>query len=1004
MYSVMERESRIGRSARILALLSSAAVLGIAGPAFAQDAAAEADASQSGSGSGDAIIVTGTRIQGVAPVGSDLVQLGTEDILATGLTSTADVLNTVPSILQIGGGNAYTGGQSQQGSTLSSFNFNKSPNIRGFGYGATLSLMNGHRVPYEGGNMNAFDGDNLPAQILQRIDVVEDGGSALYGADAIAGTVNYILRKPEDTLEVYAGYGTNEGDQNSYYITGVGGLQWGEGTSLEGGIIVSYQHSDQDMFMASKRPDLYNDDLSPYGGQPSPIYASPGNIFIGGKYYAIPAGQNGEKLTLADLGNPASPNRQNTWTNIGVIPEMQADRVAVNFEQNLTDWLRVFGDGYYVKRHILLNGPASPTANRALTFPMGTLPKVPNTNPYSPCNPSHYAGGIVTGPADLVAACGAGYLEVAYNTVYDVGPPQRTGNTEGYTYGGGAEFTLPFDWTVTLTAYAGTQDEDATATQLGGTTLPVGLGSFNFFCDSSKFDCTDDATAKGMLATTITLKNHTRYEMEDYAVNASGTLFALPGGDLKAAIGAEYYKGSLLNQNNFGTNRLNRRDVKSVYGELYVPLVSSDMGVSFIDRLELTAALRYDDYSDAGGTTNPRLGLNWWPTESLKLFGSYGTSFHAPGLGDNDPYSQTSALSTIVSGGQISPSICAACQAPGLAQAAIYQTIGGANGNLKPETSETYSFGAQWQPSSVPGLTASVKYWHTTYEGQINAPAYNVGTISAINRGIYNSQIIYNPAIFPELAANNPIAFFGNTATLDPTKPGCSAAIGQQANTQVVYDAMIQCFNSGGERGGLFGVATTPDKALALVNGRRINAGTTAADGLDFTANYSFDSGIGQWDIGGLATYVLHWKVAPIDGAPLTDEVNTFGYPQQFRARGYARWGKDTGIGRISAGAYVNYANSYEMDPGQLPVGVPASYAKIDSNTTVDLTLGLDTGDQASWLANDFTLMLSVQNVFNTDPPLVVNQAGLAGSALRFDPTFASPLGRVIQVQIGKKF
>src|SRR5690606_35165286 len=137
---------------------------------------------------GAAIIVTDTRIGGVAPVGAALVQLDEEDIRATGRTSTADIPNMVPSILQLGGGANYAGGQAQQANTINSFSFNKSPNIRGLGVGATLSLVNGHRVPYEGGNMNSFDGDNYPSQMIQRIDVVQDGGSALYGADAIAGT------------------------------------------------------------------------------------------------------------------------------------------------------------------------------------------------------------------------------------------------------------------------------------------------------------------------------------------------------------------------------------------------------------------------------------------------------------------------------------------------------------------------------------------------------------------------------------------------------------------------------------------------------------------------------------------------------------------------------------------------------------------------------------------------------------------------------------------------
>ncbi len=159
-----------------------------------------------------------------------------------GLTSTADILNTVPSILKLGSGDNYAGGQAQQGNTLTAFTYSKSPNIRGLGVGATLSLVNGHRVPYEGANMNIFDGDNYPAQMIQRIDVVQDSGSALYGADAIAGTVNYILRRPERTLEAYGGYRKNDG-QEGWYVTGIAGMTWGDGGDFEGGIIASYQHS-----------------------------------------------------------------------------------------------------------------------------------------------------------------------------------------------------------------------------------------------------------------------------------------------------------------------------------------------------------------------------------------------------------------------------------------------------------------------------------------------------------------------------------------------------------------------------------------------------------------------------------------------------------------------------------------------------------------------------------------------------------------------------------------
>src|SRR3569833_1187099 len=132
--------------------------------AEAQDRAAASDATTSTTTDTvdqTGIVVTGTRIRGVAPVGSDLLQLDSKALEKTGQLSTADILAKVPAVLTLGSGNTYAGGASQN-ADLNAYSFNKSPNLRGFGPQATLSLVNGHRVPYEGANMTTFDGDNLP--------------------------------------------------------------------------------------------------------------------------------------------------------------------------------------------------------------------------------------------------------------------------------------------------------------------------------------------------------------------------------------------------------------------------------------------------------------------------------------------------------------------------------------------------------------------------------------------------------------------------------------------------------------------------------------------------------------------------------------------------------------------------------------------------------------------------------------------------------------------------
>src|SRR5690606_26685880 len=173
-----------------------------------------------------------------------------------------------------------------------------------------------------------------------------------------AGTVNYVLRAPEDTFEIHSGWRTNDG-QDGHYVTAIAGLKWGEGSSSEGGFIASYQYSYQDAFEASARPDLYNDDLTPFGGPGPSLFAAPGNVVVNGVYYSIPRGQDGTRITLSDLGT--TPNLLNTWTGIEVIPKVDADRFALNFSQKLGERVRLFADGLYVNRDFVIRGPNSST-------------------------------------------------------------------------------------------------------------------------------------------------------------------------------------------------------------------------------------------------------------------------------------------------------------------------------------------------------------------------------------------------------------------------------------------------------------------------------------------------------------------------------------------------------------------------------------------------------------------------------------------------------------------
>ena len=981
---------RLLKSASVLAVIPATGLL--VTPAFAQSEPTTANGSVQAStdATGTDIVVTGTRIRGVAPVGSSVIQLDQKSMEKTGQLSTADILARVPAVLTLGSGNSYAGGSSQN-ADLNALSFNKSPNLRGFGPQATLSLVNGHRVPYDGANMNTFDGDNLPVQMLQRVDIVADGGSALYGADAITGTVNYVMRAPFTGAEVYGEYGHADG-QDSYQVTGIAGYDWGSG-----GIVVSYQHAYSDRLKASSRPNLYNDDFSAYGGPASSVFSSPGNIVYNGQTYAIPTGQNGTNLTLAQIGAAGTANRQNIWEGYDSIPQFTRDEFAANFKQKLGDHIELYADGFYSNRDfdIKLYGNA-PNNRNTLT--------IPNSNYYSPCNHS-----LVGAPADLLAACATGSLTVDYNNVNDAGPADRNGFTRTWSATAGVKVDLFGDWKANAYASAGKNIARSINTlyfgnslgslaALGGTTATT---AFNPFCDGTAYDCGNGQFADAIVKPAgfpagNTLDINTTFENQDYSVGADGSLFTLPGGNVKLAIGYEHQDLKFINANNFATT-IDTRHINSGYGELYIPLVGSGNSMPGVEKLELTGAVRLDQYSDVGRTINPKVGLNWSPTNWLKLRGSYGTSFRAPGLVDNDPNSQAGYLPNYYSGSVINSSLCPTCASnPNIA---IYQALGGAAGNLKPESSTSWSLGFEIAPPSS-GVNVSLTYWNVNYTGQVSFPVYSVGAYQAINQGYYDSQIIYNPTYFPGKAASNPVAFFGPYPA-DPANASCAAVIGKAVTTQALFDSMINCINSGGTPP-VLGAGTTHNNVVSVNNGHRINAGTTHGQGLDLSASYDWNSGANSWHLGFTGAYTLKWVVSPIPGAPAIDQVNTLNNPLRFRGRADASWSRDVGPGNLTLAGYLNYSNAYTIPQALLPVGVSSQYTHINSYTTVDLALHYDFGDRTDSLLKGFSLTLSAQNVFNAQPPFVINTSSTA--SIRFDPANASPVGRVLTVQVAKKF
>jgi iron complex outermembrane receptor protein len=212
-----------------------------------------------------------------------------------------------------------------------------------------------------------------------------------------------------------------------------------------------------------------------------------------------------------------------------------------------------------------------------------------------------------------------------------------------------------------------------------------------------------------------------RHELINYRAVADGTLFALPGGDVKLAVGGEYIVEDFRVQSGVGPANDHstrrpfhiHRNTKAAFGELFVPIVGDGNSMPGIHSLSVSAAGRYDDYSDFGGTFNPKFALTYEPLIGVKLRGNWGKSFQAPSLADGSG----AAVNTITVLPQV---ITAKPGFPAIAgQVSVFLSGGG---DLKPQKATIWSAGGDINPAFIPGLSLSGTYYHIKFKDLIAIP------------------------------------------------------------------------------------------------------------------------------------------------------------------------------------------------------------------------------------------------------------------------------------------
>jgi iron complex outermembrane receptor protein len=926
------------------------------------------------------IVVTGTNISGVKATGSEAVVVNRDDILAAGKTNIADVVKTIPQLQPLGLSEAASGPNANTGNV----NRGTALNLRGIGSNATLLLVDGHRLAPSGTATSFSEAIQVPITAVQRVEVVADSASAVYGSDAIAGVINYVLRKDYRGIELDARY-THHRYAGEYALGGVAGTHWSLGGLGEGNVLVAYEHSRRDNVRRGDIP-YFRQDLSRFGGGDFRISGNtatpgnPGNIVVSGPfgspagpvnpafpqaqgylYYALPTSSDPNFVpTAAQIS--AGANRANLVDRSDyedLLPLTRRDQASLFINENLGERVSVYNETFYTKREsetrtFLANSVSS--SSFGLTIQPGT--------PY-------YISGI---PG---VAAGQPYT-VQYNLaahVFPNGPrflnenPERTLSTTT-----GVRARLFGDWRGDI-YYTYGQTKTCGVCYLGNFINGDPDSAFTAAVNAGLINPYTTAPLTGQQLSLVLGTNSQRAQnyFHDAVAKVDGGLFDLPAGRVKAAVGGEFsfLINKLQNLANRGPNNLvdfndadSRRTRKqyAAFAELFVPIVGEDMNVPLMQELRMTAAVRRDHYSDFGATTNPKLGATWKVSPDLSLRGSWGKAFRAPGLPELEPGLLSIAVQIPFfpnnSGRPDIPTVF-----PGVPFSNILFRFG-ANPALDAEKGKNWSLGFDASPRWLPGLRFSGTYYNIAYKDRLFTP--NIGVLLSS----------------PEAAA----AFSPYIIPIAP-QPGCVAG-----NVSTYNPALVPFITNF-----LYGAAsiTDPCGIRVVLDARYQNASATTQDGIDAQANYRFHLFGGSMEIAGLATKILHNRQRIVPALPAFEAIDRIAQPVSFRARGSIGYSR----GPLSATLFVNRVGKYRNDQPDTVLGVLQPETDVPGWTTFDLSLGVafDEDQRWGWLRN-WRAGLSIQNLFDKRPPIVLS------SQTAVDLNNHNPYGPIVQLQIAKGF
>lgn len=895
------------------------------------------------------VTVLGSRVQYGDEAGpSPVVTYNQDYIRATGALTLSDFLNLLPQNyagISAGRGSAPNELNPEFGqrteSTTPRYNYvlgsSAAPagqtgvsgvSLRGLGSGSTLVLVDGRRVTQSGAGNRSTDSqqgfvdlNTIPFGMIERVEISTDGSSAIYGADAVAGVINIVLKKNWSGSELSGSYkGAFDGGGHERLGSFTNGFNHGK---LRGTVNVSFY--DRAPLKASQRDFSSNQNhtgvIAGYDTTGAPIAGR--DLRLNWSYPAVVQARIGTLNGLTDSSGAAvrfavvkdgtkgtalsdfSPSaagpqgsasgivRGNTATYLDLIPESQRHSFASNFTYLFSDNLEAYGSYSFTD----------------------TRGKFETQPPVSSAAASSGFGSFAT---VVPAAYNPFGQDVLVGMVhYEFGSIWQKTHTKAHsaTLGVRGRLWQTWQWDTGLSLQR--QDSSQLTRNFNGAAVTAALNNsdpaqrLNPFIDARVFGVTQAAIYERMALYPI---NDSGVKFGTWDFSANGDLFDIWGGPVRLAWGGSW----TVSQNDSqavsyseavvpvvtSTNASGRESSYAGYTELAIPVFGKPNAKPLLQRLEFQLASRYESYDRSGGKTVPKVGVSWVPVKSLLLRSSYSEGYRAPALTEYQVAS-SSSIATLLDPRRTPTTTTGV-------------TINrGSNDNVNPETSTNEFYGLVFEPTWVKGLNLQVNYYRTRQKNVIQ----QLGAQAIVNN-----------------------------ETLFPTRV-----------TRAAPDATDTSLNQPGK--------------LTAVDLTFVNFGEVRNDSIDYSAIYNLPwEQIGRWQLGFTSTHTLQAKRQLAPGQPaVADDGDTYA-PPRWKHTASIFWNK----GVWSVSSFFSYIGNFKSNAAGNTLAatypVPAVY-KVDLRCGYEFKKGVWRGCLKSLRVN-----VGVGNLFDKKPPFSDTVFGYNGA------------------------